>query len=362
MINSNQLQSGDLIFYFNSIKEAEHIALYAGSKDGVPYVLHATSAPHNAVMLTHLKEADSGCEYRVMRALDNFLSLKAKEILLTWVEYAVPFASVEKRDGIFNLMDKMGGIDNPVQSGAIQDKHGKKTYAKNYSQYLLMANHLPFIPLTYTSENKIEGLLCSEAIIAAFNIALLMMHATQIGDQWVIDSAPTFNDFIKLLNNPLPFDAKEALPNGIYKHCLDSPMQWIDQGSLTIILYSEPDSTSKADWREFKSALQAVALENTTRFLESQIDSSENHELNLYFAPPSTGSDRSLLSSPRGMRWRSASTSSIESNEKDSHASKLRESPIYSTFFKSLSPIVPCLETRQIVDEKLIICSSPGCG
>ena len=265
-MNSDQLQPGDLLFSFNSNKESEHLALYAGSKNGVPYVLHATSKPHNAVMLTHLIRADSGCEYQVMRPTNTDLALDAKQILLGWVEHLVPYASDETLDRILNLIDRLGGLDNP-RSGIIQEQHGKKTYGINYSHYLLMTNHLPFIPVSYTKAGKIEGLRCAEAITAAFNIALLMLYASQEEDKWIIEHVDSIDEFVSELDNPLPFDAIEACSTGIYKHCVDSPFHWKNLGPLTLLDYPEPDEASKADWREFKTSLQSVAAENTALFL-----------------------------------------------------------------------------------------------
>jgi hypothetical protein len=118
-----------------------------------------------------------------MRPVNTTLAQDAKQILLGWVQHLVPFASAEKYDKIFNTIDHLGGLDNALLSGAIQEDYGKKTYKKNYSQYLLMANHLPYIPISLTIAGEIEGLLCSEAIIAAFNIALLMLNANYREDQ-----------------------------------------------------------------------------------------------------------------------------------------------------------------------------------
>ena len=332
-MNSDQLKPGDLIFSFNCNNEAEHLAMYAGSKNGVPYVLHATSKPHNAVMLTHLTDADEGCEYRVMRAVDTELALDAKHILLTWVEHLVPFASVEKRDAIFNLIDRLGGVDTP-QAGLIQEHHGKKTYEMNYSQYLLMANHLPYIPISYTKEEKVEGLRCTEAVIAAFNIALLMMHATQIEDKWIIEHVASLGEFVAELDNPLPFDAKESLPTGVYKHCADSTLHWENHGVLTITPYPKPDSIGKADWREFKASLEAVAIENTAQFLASPKGSPAHHDLSLYmvFNPAAV-----TRTSPQNLRARSASSSSVDFGDEGRPKSRLRESPIYCTFFTNES-------------------------
>ncbi|HBI21710.1 MAG TPA: hypothetical protein DDY37_03850 [Legionella sp.] len=196
-----------------------------------------------------------------------------------------------------------------------------------------MANHLPFIPVTYTHEGKIEGLLCTEAIIAAFNIAQLMLHASQKEERWVIERDATLREFVCSLDNPLPFDGRATLPAGMYKHCIDTPTHWEDHGQLTVLSIPEPDLKCKADWREFKTSLKEVAMENTARFIESPKGSSQHHDVNHYFRfiP---GAESPV--SPPQMRIRSASTSSIspiQLNEEGSPRSRLRSSPIYCTFF-----------------------------
>ncbi len=345
-MNSNELQPGDLIFSFSSIGEAEHLALYAGKKGGVPYVLHATTAPHDAVMLTYLTPPGENCHYRVMRPLNVPLALDAKEVLLTWVEHLVPYASVKKRDKILNWIDNLGGLDNPTRSGIIQQEYGKKTYQDNYSQYLLMANHLPFIPLTYTDENKIEGLRCAEALVAAFNIALLLQHATHRDDKWFIEDVASLEDFVDALDNPLPFDAKNALSFGVYQHCLDSPMHWDNQGELTYLSYPEPGPSDKTDWRDFKASLQAVARINTLRFIESPRAIPENSEMDQYLrfspiSPATTSITRSRSASLSVLRARSISTSSIDLNDDEGPIVRLLESPFYVSFFRKSSPIEP---------------------
>ena len=372
-MHSDQLQSGDLIFYFNSTNKAEHLALYAGSKNGVPYVLHATSAPHHAVMLTNLVAADEGCSYQIMRPLNIDLALDAKQILLDWVEFLVPFASADKQDKIYNKIDDLGGFNNSSNADAIQETYGKATYIKNYSQYLLMANHLPFIPINYTKEGKIEGLRCTETIIAAYNIALLMMHATYLSNLWTIEHVATLDEFANTLDNPLPFDSTVAMPIGVYKHCMENPVHWNNLGELTLLPYPKPDPASKADWREFKESLRKVAVENTSRFIASPKSSIENRDLSRCFTfKPGAECSAASATASSPARGRACSLSFIERNEDDPSQAKLKESPIYCTFFNiqpqpvsseaiGFLPIsTPTLPSQSEQKPAAVACKSPS--
>jgi hypothetical protein len=193
-MDDNELKTGDLIFYLDTLGTVEHIALYANHKLGIPYVVHAVTAPYNSVMLTCLKKPDHGCSYKVMRPINTDLALISTGILFRWVEHQVPFATREKRDLLINTLDKEGGFDN-VDAGKIQESYGKKGYESNFLQYLLMANALPYIA---EEDGAIKGLRCAEAIVAAFNIALVISHATLIrkksvedGYEWVLNGYPS---------------------------------------------------------------------------------------------------------------------------------------------------------------------------
>lgn len=292
----SELQIGDLIFFLDTLSNAEHIALFVSMKDDVPYVIHATSAPYYAVMLTRLKPADIGCAYRVVRPIHKNLALIATGILFQWVEHLVPYASREKFDAIMNELDQKGGIDNP-NAGIVQEAHGKATYESNYAQYLIMANSLPYIP---HEEGKIKGLRCAETIVAAFNIALVIMHATLIqsfmGYEWILDGYSSLEVFIASLNNPLPFDAKTTLPAGILTHCLKDKAQWIDQGMLFVDPGEDPaPEKCREIWCEFKTALQTSALEKVNQFLSSPKASLDPSEYARFFGLTPQTLGRSLV-------------------------------------------------------------------
>ena len=326
-MNSNELRSGDLVFSFNSNNESEHIALYAGHKDGVPYVLHATSKPHNAIMLTRLIPADEGCSYHVMRALDTDLSQEVRRIFLDWVEHKVPYASTEKVDRILNLMDKLGGIDTPY-AGEKQEEFGKASYQKNYAYYFQMAHYLPYIPVTHTSSLKIEGLRCCEAIVAAFNIALLMRHATYLNNQWTLGEGQTLEAFVSQLNNPLPFDASASLSAGVYRHCSHTPAHWINCGMMDLLPSLPHSPENKVLWHEFKDALNKVGMENTAQFLKlsnsPKIAASAQQSLFKPLTELKVGQDilaRSISFSP-------------DISVAASPIAELRRSPFYTQFFQ----------------------------
>ena len=269
-MTNNDLQIGDLIFYTNTLGSIEHIAMYINHKDTTPYVVHAVSSPYNSIMLTQIKPADPGCSYHVMRPVNNEITLIAAGILLRWVEHQVPFATEKKRNALINCLDDIGGFDTP-NAGKVQEPHGKKTYRATYLQYLDMANALPYIP---KEQNEIKGFSCSEAIVSAFNVALIIACAAIIptlqGDTWSLDAFTSLDDYIDLLKNPLPFDAKSILAAGIFEHCTKNSEDWLNQGVLTIVPREETNfNEHKEVWREFKTALLAEAPEKLKNFIAS---------------------------------------------------------------------------------------------
>ena len=274
MITDSELKTGDLVFYLNSAGVPEHIAVFANHCNGVPYVIHATSHPYYSVMLTHLKpELDN--QYCVMRPNNTNIAFAAVGILSRWVEHQVRFATTKKRDALVNPLDAMGGfLDNPrtEEIGRIQEQYGKASYLVNYAYYLEMANALPLIP------KPEEGMVCSETIVAAFNIALLIMHEhcvkTLYGYDWTSNPNWSLDAFIHLLDNPLPFDARAILPAGILKHCQDNLNHWEDKGSLMMeehYVLEEDFAKNKNKWRAFKDALLYEAPEKSRQFLSSPV-------------------------------------------------------------------------------------------
>ena len=326
--------------------------MYIAQKDTVPYVVHAISGTYNSIMLTQIKPVDSGCSYRVMRPLNHDLTLVAAGILLRWVEHQVPFATQEKRSALINLLDNKRGFDNP-NAGKVQEPHGKETYRSTYLQYLDMANALPYIP---KEEGEIKGLFCSEAIVSAFNIALLMSYASTTsllqGNEWSLSTFTLLGNYINALDNPLPFDAKATLPAGIFEHCLDHPEQWSDQGKLSIENNVAPGDHDKNKelWREFKTALLAEAPEKLQEQLSSSPKKKHRFASPVFFQPDdrcqNEQSDHSspipsfsdLLTLTEGTDERARSTSSpfvyldlFSASEKKSFSSLARTSEQTST-------------------------------
>ena len=263
MIHS-ELKTGDLVFYLAPNGVSEHVAVYAGHRNGMPYVAHATTSPYNAIMLTRLKPSDLCCAYMIFRPNNSHLACVATGILLRWIEHQIPFAHPSKRDPLINYLDAIGGfLDSPNTAaiGPIQEQHGKKTYVSSYAQYFNMIAALPWIP---QEDGEIKGLFCSESIIAAFNMALLIMHETCFrnadgGYEWGPNPRFSLDVFTASLANPLPFDAKTTLPAGMFKHCSEDVSNWSSLGELCIIdepLSPEISELNKTDWLEFKTALR----------------------------------------------------------------------------------------------------------
>ena len=264
------LKTGDLIFFCNSIGSIDHIALFANYKDGIPYIIHAVTYPYYSVMLTSLSRANESCSYRVVRPTQTDISLIATGILYRWVELQVPFASTEKRDAIVNRLDNIRGFDRP-DAGKIQEPFGKETYIENFYQYINIANALPFVP---SIDGKAEGMFCSETIISAYNVATLISQVTaveQMGHKyWSLDGYTSIAHFVAELDIALPFDAKATLPAGIYEHCVNDTMHWLNLGVLEVTAEINDEMAKRKDvWREFKSNLLADANEKVRACLKS---------------------------------------------------------------------------------------------
>jgi len=67
-ITPSDLLPGDLIFFMDANDtQADHVALFSGiKKDGQPYVIHAVTQPHHAIVNTLLK-AQEFTSYFVVR-------------------------------------------------------------------------------------------------------------------------------------------------------------------------------------------------------------------------------------------------------------------------------------------------------
>lgn len=145
-------------------------------------------------------------------------------------------------------------------SAKTQADFGKINYRSTYSQYLSMANALPYV----LGENgDVEGFGCAESVVTAFNLALLMRHAKQVSSvdghiTWGIGDC-SMDEFIASFHNPLPFDAKRSLSAGLYEHCANSPDDWCSMGELSPQESIDPGENAKDIWREFKEILKQRA-------------------------------------------------------------------------------------------------------
>ncbi len=274
-MNDDELKTGDLVFYVNRRGVTEHIALYVNHKNKVPYVIHATTAPHHCVMLTHLK-TDEFTNYHIMRPTNSDLAMVATGILLRWVEHQIPFASEKKQDDLINPIDKLGGGDGNSRAiiEKVQEEYGKRNYKATFPQYIEMANALPLIPTREGGQQ--DGMSCSETIVAAFNIGLLLLHKAYIpmmtGNDSSMNSSFSLDALVHLLDSPLPFEAKATLPAGMLKHCAEHSEQWSDRGLLCIQpneVSDEEMALNKATWLEFRTALKHDSVDKVQQLLNS---------------------------------------------------------------------------------------------
>lgn len=263
VITADNLKMGDIIFYLDTMGMAEHVALYITEKKEIHYIVHATTSPHRGISLTYLREADLGCNYQIVRPLDENLSHVALGIVLQWVEEKIPFASEQKNDALLNAIDEKNGYMLP-QAGRIQSAHAKETYTTNYMRYLDMANALPSTPKI---GGEVLGLSCSETLVAAFNIALLLRNATYSADVDAPFSLPVpMSAFIETLENPFPFDSATIQPAGMLHHCLKTIEHWMDMGILENYHPRPPSPQAKSEWKIYQKAfMEAIKEKQTTR-------------------------------------------------------------------------------------------------
>ncbi len=247
---------GDVIYFLDTNGIPEHMALYVSKKNDTHYVVHATTVPHRGVMITYLREPDFSCNYQVLRPIDTELSQIALGIILNWVEQKIPFTTDKRRESLMDRLEDRNGY-TPKFARKIQEAYAKSTYVQNYSHYLDMANALPSIP---REAGEITGLACSETIVSAFNIALLIRHASYNPEEKVTGnmfSLPDISEtFIRSLANPFPLDAKAVAPAGLIEHCLNDSKQWLDKGLLIDYSPSPPTSEEKIEWKAFIEAFK----------------------------------------------------------------------------------------------------------
>ena len=165
-MQESDLLPGDLIFFLDSFKIPQHIAIYNGVRDGVPFVSHAVTGKYNAVMTTRLKVEEG--PYVVMRCKNMDLALAAQHRMRIWGENGIPY-SFEKSDLIQSFTDEMPYC-HPKEGPKAGSILAQKYYEPNFYRYIEYASHpnMPFHP------NYMEGFRCDEAIVAAFNVETLL--------------------------------------------------------------------------------------------------------------------------------------------------------------------------------------------
>ncbi len=266
-----ELKTGDLIFELDSLGSIEHVSIYAGIRQGLHYQVHATLGRHyRSIMITYLRQN----KYAIFRPQNNDLALLATGIMYRWVEFQVPFASEEKRSQLLRSLDrlklqKMSKLSVDIsreqreqEEHIIEEDFGKSEYGTRSIQlYINMLKALPFVPVTEGDSTSMPmGLFCSEAIIAAYNIAMMISHEELFRQ---INEAPEglpvtaiLEDMIRKLDNPLPFDASSTYPGGMYKHCLENASHWENLGILNHQEVLEEDlAAQRDDWLEFRRLL-----------------------------------------------------------------------------------------------------------
>lgn len=260
----DELKTGDLIFELDSKRTAEHVSMYAGKREGLHYQVHATVGRYKSIMITYLPEGD----YEVIRSNDNHLALLATGIMYRWVEHQVKFAEV-KHNQLLSRLEDLRGIDLP-NAAVIQEEFGKSMYnTASIDLYFNMSKALPYVPRI--AGERME-LFCSEAIIAAFNMALMISNEELIQ---LLSATPTslpvsviLETMIRELDNPLPFDASSTWPGGMYKHCIEDASHWNNLGTLSHhkdlqIALSE----QKKEWLEFRGLLLEDAPTHVEQYM-----------------------------------------------------------------------------------------------
>lgn len=255
------LKIGDLIFFISpTLGISEHTSIFLGTKNDIPYILHATTKPYSCLMVTRLKNEELEFSYHVMRPQNIALAIEAITILLGWVEYQIPYSSNEKIAALMEEAEKRFSFELKG-SAPEQMKFGTEGYTECYSKYIDMLNMLPYVTKTIAD----SGVGCAESIVLAFNLALLMLNMTYENHrkQWITPSPLV--DFMDKLENPLPFDAQKALSAGLLEYCSQNPEHWINLGLLEVFTSISIEPEEKNAWRTFKAALQnraKILIEN----------------------------------------------------------------------------------------------------
>lgn len=248
------LELGDLVFFLSPhLGIVEHTSIFLGTKNNVPYIIHATKEPYYSVMVTRLKNDDIN-SYHIIRPRNKRIATEAVAILLAWVEYQVPYTCDAKFNRLMGEAEKHFSFELKASAPA-QMRFGTKSYAENYHQYIEMANSLPDV----TPSISESGVGCAESITMAFNLACLILNASyrEETQEWCLSSS--VDEFLKTLSNPLPFDASNALSAGVFEYCAQHAEHWLNLGQLDLKNESSLREEDKEAWRVFKKTLQSRA-------------------------------------------------------------------------------------------------------
>lgn len=188
ILKAEDLQLGDVVFFMDAMGAPHHVAIYNGKFGETHFITHGVSDPYFSVMTTRLKE--EYFPYRVFRHKSLALGAQAAARMRVWAEHQVPFS--EEKHGLYETICDMNETCHPVTGGKAQAKLAQKYFAANFYRYIEFAAHpsMPYFP--HGGENT-QGMYCSEALAAAFNIEQLLMidaikSCAELNTVWVSDN------------------------------------------------------------------------------------------------------------------------------------------------------------------------------
>lgn len=210
-IKVDDLQLGDVIFFMESGGASHHVAIYNGKYADTHFISHAVSDPYFSVMTTRLKPEHF--PYRVFRSTNWALGAQAAARMRTWAQHQVPFS--EEKHALYETICDMNGTCHPKTGGKAQSELAQRYFAANFYRYIAFAAH-PNMPYFPHSSEQTQGMYCSEALTAAFNIQQLLMlgavkSCEELNTVWVSD-----NINVVLLKSLLKKIPTEFQPSGEY--------------------------------------------------------------------------------------------------------------------------------------------------
>ena len=213
------LLPGDLIFFMDSFgKTAEHVAVYAGVKrDGKPYIIHAVTHPHQAVVTTLLKPLED-TPLHVVRNRSLRLALSAHHRMKTWAEVMVPY-DTEAAGLIMTLEDSMP-FCHPSTGLEKYHRFAVEMGQKNFYRRIKYAARRmrPVMPAEESIKSTGRGFRCAEAAILAYQIEELSDAVADLSGSfservWVSDKY-AHPDILKKLGATPEYLAYQASLNG----------------------------------------------------------------------------------------------------------------------------------------------------